>query len=394
MPFYISRMQTEPTIAELQPNQNILIEFEKFYNKSPKIIFHFLMWFVFSALLFLNYYIELKLSVFEGLILTLRNAVNNMVVFYIFFYLLVPKIFLLKRKTSIILLILSIPILVYIWMIVNHFMYVFYYHLGYEINVPVYKDIIKKNGSISLIEAIPFKAVIGNAVLVIFTMLPFFFVKILLEIIKIYNRTTELQQQKLEVEIQNINIEKDFLKSQLNPHFLFNTLNNLYGLSVKKDDLAPEVILNLSDIMSYTLYESNAEKVALEKEIDFIKNYFELEKMRYPKDKNILLEISGEDEISGLYIAPLMTFTFIENAFKYGLKSSQNQFIKQEIEIKNNTFYFILENDIDKTEIKKEFGGIGLENIKKRLQLLYPNQHILNIKTLENSFRVELKINL
>lgn len=394
MPFYTSRMQTEPTITESQSNQNILLEFEKFYNKSPKIIFHFLMWFVFSLLLFLNYYIELKLLVFEGLILTLRNAINNMVVFYIFFYLLVPKIFLLKRKTSIILLILSIPILVYIWMIVNHFMYVIYYHLGYEINVPVYKDIIKKNGSIGLMEAIPFKAVIGNAVLVIFTMLPFFFIKILFEIIKIYNRTTELQKQKLEVEIQNINIEKDFLKSQLNPHFLFNTLNNLYGLIVKKDDSAPEVVLNLSDIMSYTLYESNSEKLPLEKEIDFIKNYFELEKMRYPKDKNIQLEILGEEQTSGLYIAPLLTFTFIENAFKYGLKNSDNQFINQKIKIENDTFYFVLENDFDKTETKKDFGGIGLENIKKRLQLLYPNQHDLKISTFENSFKVELKINL
>jgi len=394
MPFNKRKMQTKLNQNETLSNQNILQDFEKFYNKNPKIIFHFLMWFVFSVLLYLNYLWELKLPAFDSIILTIRNAVNNMVVFYIFFYLLVPKILLLNRKTSILLMVFSIPVLIYIWMIVNHFIFKLYYHLGFEINFPVYKDIIKRNGSRSLFEAIGVKTVLANSVLVIFAMLPFFFVKILFEIIKIYNRTTELQQQKLEIEIQNINIEKDFLKSQLNPHFLFNTLNNLYGLSVKKDDSAPEVILNLSDIMSYTLYESNAEKVALEKEIDFIKNYFELEKMRYPKDKNIQLNISGEDEVSGLCIAPLMTFTFIENAFKYGLKSSKNQFIKQEIEINNNTFYFVLENDIDKSEIKKEFGGIGLENIKKRLQLLYPNQHILNIQTLENSFRIELKINL
>ena len=394
MPFNKRKMQIKLNQNETLSNQNILQDFEKFYNKSPKIIFHFLMWFVFSVLLYLNYLWELKLPAFDSIILTIRNAVNNMVVFYIFFYLLVPKILLLNRKISILLMVFSIPVLIYIWMIVNHFIFKLYYHLGFEINFPVYKDIIKRNGSRSLFEAIGIKTVLANSVLVIFAMLPFFFVKILFEIIKIYNRTTELQQQKLEIEIQNINIEKDFLKSQLNPHFLFNTLNNLYGLSVKKDDSAPEVILNLSDIMSYTLYESNAEKVALEKEIDFIKNYFELEKMRYPKDKNIQLNISGEDEVSGLYIAPLMTFTFIENAFKYGLRNSQYQFIKQEIKIKNDTFYFILENDIDKSEIRKEFGGIGLENIKKRLQLLYPNQHILNIQTLENSFRIELKINL
>nr|WP_305050716.1 histidine kinase [Elizabethkingia bruuniana] len=93
-----------------------------------------------------------------------------------------------------------------------------------------------------------------------------------------YNRTLKLQQQKMEVEIQNINMEKNFLKAQLNPHFLFNTLNNLYSLAIKKDNQTPEVILNLSEMMSYTLYESNTEKVSLDKELDFIKNYFELEK--------------------------------------------------------------------------------------------------------------------
>ena len=394
MPFNKRKMQTKLNQKESFSNQNILQNFEKFYNRSPKVIFHFLMWFVFSTLLFLNYHLEFRLSSFESFILTLRSSLNNMVVFYTFFYLFIPKISNLNRKIFTILLMLSIPACIYIWLSVNYLIFVIYQNLGFEISGPIFKDLIKNNASQTYFEAIKFETVMSNTMIVIYTLSPFFFVKILFQIIKIYNRTTELQQQKLEVEIQNINIEKDFLKSQLNPHFLFNTLNNLYGLSVKKDDSAPEVILNLSDIMSYTLYESNSEKVALEKEIDFIKNYFELEKMRYPKDKNIQLNISGEDDISGLYIAPLMTFTFIENAFKYGLKSSQNQFIKQEIEIKNNTFYFVLVNDIDKTEIKKEFGGIGLENIKKRLQLLYPNQHILNIQTLENSFRIELKINL
>jgi len=394
MPFNRRKMQTKLNQNKTLSNQNILQDFEKFYNRSPKIIFHFLMWFVFSLLLLLYYYLEIRLDFFNSFIMTLRSTVNNAVVFYYFFYIFSPIIIKRGKKTSIILFISSVPICIYIWLIVNHYILCLYQYLGFEIETGFLKHIIRNNAEQTFLQAIQFETVLSNAMIVIYTLSPFFFVKILFEIIRIYNKTTQLQEQKLKVEIQNINIEKDFLKSQLNPHFLFNTLNNLYGLSVKKDDSAPEVILNLSDIMSYTLYESNSEKVALEKEIDFIKNYSELEKMRYPKDKNIQLNISGEDDISGLYIAPLMTFTFIENAFKYGLKSSHNQFIKQEIEIKNNTFYFVLENDIDKTEIKKEFGGIGLENIKKRLQLLYPNQHILNIQNLENSFRIELKINL
>jgi len=387
-------MQTKIITRNHPFEQNFLLNFEKFYSKSPKIIFHCLMWFVFSILLFLNYNLEFELTVFDSFILTLRSALNNIVVFYTFFYLFIPKILLLERKISLLLLILSIPICIYIWLTVNYGIFVIYHHLGYEIQTPLFKDLIKRNASQTFIEALKFKTVLSNAMIVIYTLSPFFFVKILFEIIKIYNKTTQLQHQKLQVEIQNINIEKDFLKSQLNPHFLFNTLNNLYGLIVKKDDSAPEVVLSLSDIMSYTLYESNSEKVALEKELDFIRNYFELEKMRYPKNKSIQIEILGYDQISSLYIAPLLTFTFIENAFKYGLKTSENQFINQKIKIENATFYFVLENDFDKNEIKKEFGGIGLENIKKRLQLLYPNQHDLKISTSENSFKVKLKINL
>ncbi|WP_312765922.1 sensor histidine kinase [Epilithonimonas sp.] len=387
-------MQTKLNQNENFSNQDILLEFEKFYNKSPKIIFHFLMWLFFSFLLFLYYHLEIRLNVFNSFIMTLRSSINNAVVFYFFFYIFSPFIIRKNNYFRICMFLSSVPVCIYIWLIVNHYILCIYQFLGFEIENGFLKNIIKNNADQTFFEAIQFETVLSNSMVVIYTLSPFFFIKILFEILRIYNKTTELQQQKLEVEIQNINIEKDFLKSQLNPHFLFNTLNNLYGLSVKKDDSAPEVILNLSDIMSYTLYESNAEKVSLEKEIGFIKNYFELEKMRYPKDKNIQLNISGEDDVSGLYIAPLMTFTFIENAFKYGLRSSQNQFIRQEIEIKNNTFYFVLENDIDKTETQKGFGGIGLENIKKRLQLLYPNQHILNIQTLENSFRIELKINL
>lgn len=394
MPFNTNKMQENPFSKEQLSDQNFLQDFERFYNGSPKIIFHFLMWFFFSALLFVYYRFDSKINYFECFLMTFRTFVSNAVIFYGFFYLIFPKIKKFRITNFLIITSILIPVSIYIWLIVNNSMFRLYHYLGWEIKTGRFVGLIKVFANQSIKEVIGLEVVLSNIMLVIYILSPFFFVKILFEIVRIYNKTTQLQQQKLEVEIQNVNIEKDFLKSQLNPHFLFNTLNNLYGLIVRKDDSAPEVVLNLSDIMSYTLYESNSEKVALEKELDFIRNYFELEKMRYPKDKNIQLEIIGDDQISGLYIAPLLTFTFIENAFKYGLKNSANQFIDQKIKVEHNTFYFVLENDFDKTEIKKEFGGIGLENIKKRLQLLYPNQHDLKITTLKNSFKVELKINL
>jgi LytS/YehU family sensor histidine kinase len=107
----------------------------------------------------------------------------------------------------------------------------------------------------------------------------------------------------------------------------------------KKRQSDSEVILNLSEMMSYTLYESNTDKVSLDKELDFIKNYFELEKMRYPADNNIQINISNEGRNSGLCIAPLLTFSCIENAFKYGLKSTEEQFILLDIKTENNTLF-------------------------------------------------------
>lgn len=223
---------------------------------------------------------------------------------------------------------------------------------------------------------------------------PFFFVKILFEISKLYSKSLKISKQNSQLQIQNINIERDFLKSQLNPHFLFNTLNNLYSLSLKKDNKIPDVILNLSDTMSYTLYESNAERVPLTKEIDFIKNYIELEKMRHGTQKNISVTFPTEEDCLGKMIAPLLTFSLIENAFKYGLKNKDKAFVNLKIEIRDDTFTFNIENDyINKFESKK-VGGIGLENLKKRLQLIYPEKHNLRITNEENKFLVKLEIEI
>lgn len=291
-------------------------------------------------------------------------------------------------------LLISVPLCVYIWMMINHIQFSLLYTANLEIDDGPFKGVVKQFGSMSYSEALSFRYILANSMVIINAMAPSFFVKILFDITRLFSHTIAFYKQKSDLEIQNINIEKDFLKSQLNPHFLFNTLNNLYGLTIKKDDSAPEVILNLSDIMSYSLYESNSEKVPLEKELDFIRNYFQLEKMRYGAGKDIKLEIEGEDRISGLYIAPLLTFTIIENAFKYGLKSNGEQFVNLEINIRDSIFYFKIENDFEVQKKEHEYGGIGLENVKKRLQLLYPDKSELNVENEKERFCVILKIDL
>ncbi|MBE9598617.1 sensor histidine kinase [Pedobacter sp. MC2016-24] len=358
------------------------------------MLLHGLMWMAFAMLLFLSYRLAYQLTFFNSFILTLRMTMVNMVVFYLFFYVALPGIFKGSVGIAVLLLTIAFPVFVMIWLLVTYAFSIAYHAMGFEILTGELKGAIQGSASQTLLEAISPGRMVSQAIIIISILAPFFFVKILFDLSRLYNKTLNIQKQKATLEIQNINIEKDFLKAQLNPHFLFNTLNNLYSLSLKKDDLVPEVILNLSDTMSYTLYESNTEKVPLSKEMEFIKNYLELEKMRYTGDKNIQFEFPSNSACAGFYIAPLLTFTFIENAFKYGLKSKIGALFRLSIKMEKRCFCFEIENDFDPSLTKGDFGGIGLENAKKRLQLLYPNKHELQIQHTANSFKVSLQIDL
>lgn len=367
---------------------------EEIYSSRNRFVFHALMWGFFSFLLFFNYRLELKLSLESSILMTIRGTVNNMTVFYTFFYFFVPRIFKIKSWGAFFI-ILSIPLSVIIWLSVNYFQFKIFFYLNISIEEGPFKDIIANNAKQTYAQALSFDTILGNAMLVFYACSPAFFVKTLFDITRLFNKTIFLQKQSTELHLQNLEIEKDFLKAQLNPHFLFNTLNNLYGLVVAKSPKAPDVIINISDIMAYTLYESNTEKVSLKKELTFIENYFALEKMRYSSDKDISLLISISDDIDGVSIAPLLTFIFIENAFKYGLKTSKGNFLHVCINISDNIFYISIENNKDVSFHKKsDLGGIGLNNIKKRLNLLYPENHKLILKDMEETFYVSLSINL
>lgn len=369
-----------------------LINFNDLYTPFRRFILHISMWLFFTSLLFFNYWLEAGLPAESSALLTGRLIINNMVIFYLSFYLFIPKIFKIK-KWGLLLIFLSSPLLFYIWLSTNYFQFYILNYLGFDIHTGPLQNLISKNAKQSYWEAISFKTVLSNAIIVMYAFSPSFFIKILFDITRLFNKAISFQKQNLNLELQNVNIEKDFLKAQLNPHFLFNTLNNLYGLVVSKNPLASETIINISDLMSYTLYESNIEKVPLQKELDFIRNYFFLERMRYSADKDISLDIS-ENDSTQLEIAPLLCFTFIENAFKYGLQGKNNNFLHITIKIVNNIFYFAIENNKEELKQKTSLGGIGLKNTQKRLNLIYPDSHELKIEDKDNSFFVSLTINL
>ncbi|MDQ3142395.1 MAG: sensor histidine kinase [Bacteroidota bacterium] len=204
-----------------------------------------------------------------------------------------------------------------------------------------------------------------------------------------------IQKEKKELITKNIQTELQFLKNQINPHFLFNTLNNLYALTLKKSDLAPDVVLKLSDMMRYMLYECNEKEVPLEKELRYIHNYIELEKLRLSKPADIRVQITGD--ISHSSVAPLLLIPFIENSFKHGLKLSiDDSFIHVNLNQTEDAIQFQIINSkppkIAAIFNGSKVGGIGLVNVKKRLEIIYPNRHKLEILDRPDSF--EIKLNL
>lgn len=211
--------------------------------------------------------------------------------------------------------------------------------------------------------------------------------------IKLFKFWLKNQNDKHELEKQNIKSELAMLQTQINPHFLFNTLNNIDALIYQNQEKASDSIIKLSEIMRFMLYETNGEKVLLEKEIDYLKSYISLLKLRVTNQDFINFEIIGN--CSGKMIAPLLLVPFIENAFKHGEKKTVDAKIDIRIEVKNNLFIFRVSNKKKKTVVdNKEQGGIGLKNVQRRLKLIYKDKADLKIDESENSFNVGLKIEL
>lgn len=202
------------------------------------------------------------------------------------------------------------------------------------------------------------------------------------------------EQQQLQT--QTMQSELRFLKSQINPHFLFNTLNNLYALTLKKDDKAPEIVIKLSEMMRYMLYECNERRVPLQKEVNYIRNYLDLEKLR--QGQNVDINFSVEGNLGDQEIAPLMFIPFLENSFKHGLNNHISKgFVNIALKICDNNVEFFIENSKPDAPISqggRRSGGIGLVNVKRRLNLLYPDHYELTIEDTPKSYAVSLLLDL
>jgi two-component system, LytTR family, sensor kinase len=220
----------------------------------------------------------------------------------------------------------------------------------------------------------------------IYNVISFSFTGFFLKMIEDFFKNEKVKNELL---TEKLNAEQAFLKSQLNPHFLFNTLNNIYSLTLTQSPKAPEAVLKLSELMRYMLYESNVEKVNLETEVKYLKNFIELQKFRYSGQTFIDFQVAGD--LASQKIAPLLLISFVENAFKHGEVSLINKPLTISFLLNQNNLNFVVKN-YKKDQNKDEIGGVGLDNVKRRLNLLYPNQYSLEVQEFTDIYLSELNL--
>ncbi len=197
----------------------------------------------------------------------------------------------------------------------------------------------------------------------------------------------------LRIENMEIQTQLKSLKSQINPHFLFNSLNVLYSLSLEEKEETSSAILQLSHILRYVLYDTSGKMISLKKEVDLIQKYLDFQKYRYHDSADVSFEVSIENDAYELY--PMLLLPLIENSFKHGIKGEiENTFVHMTLTQKKKELSFYIKNNVSENQVIKdeEYSGLGIQNIRQNLELVYPGKHTFAIEETKDSFAVTLKI--
>jgi sensor histidine kinase YesM len=217
------------------------------------------------------------------------------------------------------------------------------------------------------------------------------FVSLLNHNFKTDSKNKELQNKILETQLQIKNQELQYLKKQIHPHFLFNTLNTIYGFAIKQSKDTPDIILKLSNLLDYILYQVNKPKVNLREEVLHIKEYIELEKIRF--QDTLIVDFNSDISSEEIQVAPMLLIPFIENAFKHGNLIDGFLTVEVDIQLMNDKLNFSIKNTVLSVEEETDKNGIGLENIQKRLDLIYKDNYSLKTEIIGNWFCINLIIN-
>jgi len=338
-----------------------------------RYLYHLLFWvFIIS---FFTFIYGIRTGSYKTLFFILFGTLPIDILFtYFLIYLLIPEFLLNKKYASFILIfITSFSLVVFLEWTLNYFV----------IYPSVYTDFHKWKGNLSYFS--------GSALMIYISL---GFVVLLASAIKLARFWLQSQQDKANLEIQSRKSELALLRSQVNPHFLFNTLNNIDALIRKDPDKASDSVMKLSEIMRYFIYEATTDKVSLDKEIQYLSSFIELQRIRYRDPGYISYQVTGNR--GSLRIAPMLFIPFVENAFKHGVKSRTLPAILIRLSIEENKVRFEVINSIEKNihHLTDPGRGIGLANVKRRLDLIYPDQYTLDIKESDEIFQINLVISL
>ncbi|MFT4093080.1 MAG: histidine kinase, partial [Niabella sp.] len=231
----------------------------------------------------------------------------------------------------------------------------------------------------------------------VFVIYFFLTIPILLPLIWYISKNKQ-EKDTLQTALGSSQANLSFLRSQINPHFLFNALNTLYGTALQENaERTGEGIQKLGDMMRFMLHENTQDKISLAREVDYLNNYIDLQKLRTATSPNIVIQTNIEAQLNRLDISPMLLIPFVENAFKHGISLQHPSFINISLHTKENILYFDVNNSVHtKSEYdpEKMKSGIGLQNVKQRLALLYPKRHELIIRESAKEFFIHLTINL
>ena len=341
------------------------------FAKKYRLLRHLLFWLADAFIFTLTILQTSNLSFGNQLILSFFWTPMHMIYAYPVMYIFIPR-FLLKEKTAqFIIIILVWGIVGWLW---NYICRAYMYFDLYEIIIGKGVPQLGSNPwAPSSFFAMVLPAGIGSAIV-------------------LFKYWIKKQREFLLAEKEKINAELQLLKAQIHPHFLFNTLNNIYSFSMKGSEKTPAMVAKLSSLLSYILYDGKNNDVLLEKEIEIMKNYIDLEKERYGNKLEVSINIEGD--IEGKFIAPLLLLPFIENAFKHGTSEQlEKPWLSMDISVKQNILRCKIlnsKNDLSATERK----GIGIENVKKRLSYLYNGKHELKLTDESEFFVVSLMLEL
>lgn len=347
-------------------------KFIVYYHRTPRVLKHIIFWFVFITFYAVlwgsfndDYFLQFKLQ--------LLYLPEKLFATYITIYILLPKYLLKEKYFSFFFWVLIVLLLAG----------VIHWLTAYYIERPLYYPNDDWGG-------------VWHPLKILKSATYIYPVVVLATLIKFFKHWYRNQQDTQNLVRDKLHAELKFLKAQVHPHFLFNTLNNLYALALKKSDSTPEVVLKLSDLLNYMLYECNTDTVPLVKEIELVKNYVALEKLRYGDRLDVSFSVRGDT--SGKMIAPMLVLPFVENSFKHGASGeTDDAWISIDFNVKDDLLTLKVDNsksNYQTTDGQNYREGIGLQNVKRRLELLYGGGYELKILDSDGSYLVVLKLEL